>query len=130
MSELSHVSTLHPCLRCGACCASFRVAFHWMEAESSVGGQVPAALTERLDPHRLVMRGTQTYRPRCVALQGTVGASTQCTIYPQRPSVCREVHPAWEAGRPNPQCDRARAVHGLPPLTPNDWPPSTAANCA
>lgn len=86
-----------------------------------MSGQVPPALVERLDPHRLVMRGTQAYQPRCVALEGTVGETTHCTIYPQRPSVCRDVHPAWEAGRPNPQCDRARAMHGLPPLTPQDW---------
>lgn len=26
---------LHPCLRCGACCAYFRVSFYWREAEKS-----------------------------------------------------------------------------------------------
>ena len=51
---------LHPCLRCGACCAHFRVAFHWSEAESFLGGEVPAELTVKLDPHRLVMRGTES----------------------------------------------------------------------
>ena len=34
----------HPCLRCGACCAWFRVAFHWTEADTVLGGAVPAAL--------------------------------------------------------------------------------------
>ncbi|GIX35021.1 MAG: zinc/iron-chelating domain-containing protein [Lysobacteraceae bacterium] len=111
----------HPCLACGACCAHFRVAFHWSEAEPFLGGAVPAELTEKLDPHRLAMRGTQARRPRCVALAGEVGHAACCTIYPRRPSPCRELAPAWEAGAPSPQCDRARAAHGLPPLTPDSW---------
>ena len=92
-----------------------------MEAEPSADGSVPLALTEQLDPHRLVMRGTQAYRPRCVALEGVVGEATGCGIYAQRPSVCRELLPAWEFGEPSPQCDRARIAHGLAPLTPEDW---------
>lgn len=113
---------LHPCLSCGACCAYFRVAFHWSEAEPSLDGVVPAELTETLDPHRLVMRGTQASRPRCVALQGTVGTAAHCGIYERRPSVCREVEPSWEFGRPSVQCDKARLGHGLPLLTPEHWP--------
>jgi Fe-S-cluster containining protein len=77
----------HPCLRCGACCAYFRVAFHWSEAEPFLGGVVPAELTEKLDPHRLAMRGTYAAAPRCTALQGTVGEAAHCAIYPLRPSV-------------------------------------------
>jgi uncharacterized protein len=111
----------HPCSRCGACCASFRVAFHWSEAESGLGGEVPAAFTEKLDPHRLVMRGTQATKPRCMALQGVVGQDARCSVYAQRPSVCRELQPAWESGVPSPQCDKARAAYGLPPLRPDDW---------
>lgn len=112
---------IHPCERCGACCASFRVAFHWMETEPSMGGSVPLAVTEKLDPHRLAMRGTQAYRPRCVALEGIVGETTRCSIYPHRPSVCHELLPAWEFGEPSSQCDRARIAHGLAPLTPAEW---------
>jgi len=111
----------HPCLRCGACCAYFRVAFHWSETEAFLGGVVPPELTEKLDPHRLVMRGTQAARPRCTALQGTVGEAASCGIYAQRPSVCREVVPAWEFGAPSPQCDKARLGLGLKALTPEDW---------
>jgi uncharacterized protein len=112
---------IHPCLRCGACCAYFRVAFHWSEAEAEMGGPVPPSLTEKLDPHRLVMRGTQAYQPRCVALEGTIGVAARCGIHPQRPSVCREVPPSWEFGASSPQCDKGRIAHGLPPLTPEDW---------
>jgi uncharacterized protein len=111
----------HPCLRCGACCAFFRVAFHWSEAEASVGGCVPPELTEKLDPHRLAMRGTNAAQPRCIALQGTIGTAAHCGIYAQRPSVCRDVQPSWEFGVSSPQCDKARLAHGLPLLTPADW---------
>ncbi|HVC16362.1 MAG TPA: YkgJ family cysteine cluster protein [Rhodanobacter sp.] len=119
----------HPCLRCGACCAFFRVAFHWSEAEAALGGGVPQELTEKLDPHRLAMRGTNAAKPRCVALQGTVGKAAHCGIYAQRPSVCREVQPSWEFGAISPQCDKARLAHGLPLLVPQDWPDPSHA-CA
>jgi len=120
----------HPCLRCGACCAFFRVAFHWSEAEGATGGKVPLALTEKLDPHRLAMRATPTAKPRCIALVGVVGEATHCSIYEQRPSVCREVVPSWEFGAVSSQCDRARLGHGLKPLTPDEWPASHAAAAA
>lgn len=111
----------HPCLRCGVCCAFFRVSFHWSEADASLGGCVPPELTEKLDPHRLVMLGTDEAQPRCVALQGTLGVAAHCGIYARRPSVCREVQPSWEFGTISPQCDKARLAHGLAVLTPQDW---------
>jgi Fe-S-cluster containining protein len=114
-------SMIHPCLRCGACCAAFRVAFHWSEADPALGGSVPPELTERLDAHRLVMRGTQAYAPHCTALRGEVGVAAHCSIYAQRPSPCRDIAPAWEHGEPSAQCDRARARYGLSPLLPQDW---------
>lgn len=98
------------------------MAFHWSEADASLGGVVPPELTEKLDPHRLAMCGTDAAKPRCVALQGTVGEAAHCGIYAQRPSVCREVQPSWEFGAVSPQCDKARLAHGLPLLTAQDWP--------
>ena len=112
---------LHPCLSCGACCAHFRVAFHWAETDSFLGGATPAELTEKLDPHRVVMRGTRNGVTRCVALQGEVGVAAHCGIYGQRPSPCHDLQPAWENGQPSPQCDRARTAHGMAPLTLDSW---------
>ena len=112
---------LHPCLSCGACCAHFRVGFHWSETEPSLGGTVPAALTESFGPHGVAMRGTWAKQPRCIALEAEIGVRSRCTIHPNRPSVCREVQPSWESGAANPQCDRARLAHGLPVLTPEVW---------
>lgn len=111
----------HPCLACGACCAHFRVSFHWSEAEPSLGGPVPPELTERLDNHRVAMRGTWAQKPRCIALDANIGVYSRCTIHPQRPSPCREVQPSWESGEADSHCDKARAAHGLPLLTPADW---------
>ena len=112
---------LHPCLRCGACCAYYRVAFHWSETEPFLGGPVPPELTEKLDHHRVAMRGTDGAQPRCTALQGVVGENAPCGIYPRRPSVCREMQASWEFGTISAQCDKARLAHGLPVLTPQDW---------
>ncbi len=87
---------IHPCLRCGACCAYFRASFYWAEADDATPGGVPAAMTRKLNDHRRSMIGMDGEHPRCVALQG-------------------------ENGLPNERCDRARAAWGLDPLTPQDW---------
>jgi hypothetical protein len=120
----------HPCQSCGACCASFRVAFHWSESAPELGGGTPAALTARLDAHRVAMRGTFAEPIRCIALAGLPGRATACTIYASRPSPCRELQASWEHGVHVPQCDRARARHGLAPLTPATWPAHSAATPA
>ena len=111
----------NPCLGCGACCATFRVSFYWSEADPFLGGTVPAALTEKLNPSCTVMRGTNQPNPRCIALAGEIGKDGHCSIYPQRASVCREVQPAWFNNQPSPQCDKGRLRHGLPPLQPGWW---------
>ncbi len=95
------------CRACGACCAAFRVSFHWLEM-SALG--LPEALVEPVTPHRVAMRGTHAKAPRCVALDGTVGVAVRCTSYAVRPSPCREVRPGDE------RCTTARARRGLPVL--------------
>jgi Fe-S-cluster containining protein len=111
----------HPCLTCGACCAFFRVAFHWSETEPELGGCVPFDLTEPLRTHERAMRGTSQAQPRCVALDADIGRYSRCTIHERRPSVCALVPASWEFGATSPQCDKARLAHGLPLLSPADW---------
>lgn len=108
----------NPCLRCGACCAHYRVSFYWSEADPRAGGAVPAELTEPITPHRSAMRGTLTAPVRCTGLDGEVGGAVRCTIYDRRPSPCREVEPWDENGEPDEKCSKARAAHSLPPLGP------------
>ena len=111
----------NPCLQCGACCACFRVAFHWREGADSRENGVPLDLVEDWNSTLRVMRGTLRQPPRCVALLGTIGETTACSIHAQRPSPCREFTASWAKGEHEPRCDAARAAHGLPPLRPEDW---------
>lgn len=99
----------HPCLTCGACCASFRVDFSVYESEIH-GGRVPASLADEINDAICRMRGTDYARPRCAALTGTVGEKAACGIYEWRPSPCREFATGSEA------CNRVRQRHGLPAL--------------
>lgn len=85
---------------------------------------VPVEMTQTLDLHRLEMRSDGDLR--CIALVGQIGLAAHCRIYAQRPNPCRELGAAFENGEPSPQCERARARHGLPPLTPADWLPALA----
>jgi uncharacterized protein len=110
------MSSDNPCLRCGACCAFFRVSFYWGEADPAVPGSVPVELTEPLNPYRSVMLGTRCAPTRCIALQGEIGDDARCTIYTQRPGPCRELEPWQPDGEPDEKCARARQHHNLPPL--------------
>jgi hypothetical protein len=97
----------NPCLRCGACCAAFRVSFYWAEATET---GLPDALTEKVNSFFSCMAGTNQSSPHCHALQGNVGNEVACTVYHQRPSPCREVQPG------DGKCNIARARYGLPPV--------------
>lgn len=112
---------MHPCLKCGACCAFYRASFYWAEANDVTPGGVPVELTRQLTPHLRVMCGTDQPNPRCVALQGNIGERVFCRIHPQRSSSCREYQPSYEDGSVNPRCDTARAAYGLAALTGEDW---------
>lgn len=101
----------HPCLACGACCASFRVDFSVHETQA-LGGSVPDGLAVEVTAGTCRMRGTDHVPARCAALTGRVGERAACAIYEWRPSPCRE----FEAG--DDACHRARLRHGLPPLGP------------
>jgi len=98
-----------PCLRCGACCAAFRVDFSIHEMEE-LGGTVPAGLAVEVTGSTMRMRGTDHLPSRCAALTGKVGERACCGIYEWRPNPCRELEPGSDA------CGKARARHGLPPL--------------
>jgi hypothetical protein len=108
----------NPCIECGACCAHYRVSFHWSETERFLGGVTPPELTSKVAPHRVALLGTCGSRPRCVALEGDIGMDVRCSIYEQRPTPCREFQASWVAGMHSERCDAARAAHGLPALMP------------
>lgn len=113
----------HPCIRCGACCAHFRVQFYWREANrEDHATPVPAGLFEELTPILRCMRGTNDkHRPQCRALSGRIGRDAKCSIYERRPTPCRDFPASYVDGQHNSRCDQARAHHGLPPLRREDW---------
>lgn len=107
----------NPCTSCGGCCAHFRVSFYCGELSDGLGGMVPVELTSKVNATLACMKGTEHGHGRCIALVGELGKpGVGCSIYPQRPSTCREFSP-WQAdGQPNPECRRRREALGLPPL--------------
>ncbi len=113
------MSEYNPCITCGACCAFFRASFHWSECSDGYG-QVPVELTEDLTPHRRVMKGTNSSKPICIALEGEIGNCVKCTIHPVRSTVCRDFKYSYEDGILNERCDKARLAYGLAPLKPFD----------
>ena len=74
----------HPCLTCGACCASFRVDFSVYETQE-LGGDVPDGLAVDVTDTLRRMRGTDHSPPRCAALTGKVGTPAACGIYEMAP---------------------------------------------
>jgi len=108
------VAERHPCLACGACCASFRVDFAVEELDEQFG-HVPSGLAVAVTAHTSRLRGTDHSPPRCAALTGTVGVKAACAIYEWRPSPCRE----FDAG--SHACATARARHGMAPLPEGQW---------
>lgn len=109
----------NPCTACGACCTTFRVSFYCGELTGGSGGFVPAELSSKVNDFVVCMKGTETGGGACIALQGTPGqAGIRCSIYPDRPTTCREFSAWLEDGSPNPDCQRVRAKFGLLPLFP------------
>ena len=106
----------NPCIRCGVCCATYRVSFLRHELDSEPGGWVPVAFTEAINDRGVFMRGTKDRPRRWLALQGTLGVDASCGIYRQRPSPCRAFALEAGTGHGDAACGDARRFHGLPPL--------------
>lgn len=122
-SKFNEKDWQHPCLKCGACCSYFRVAFYWRESEPEGEYKVPKDLTVDLDSFHRAMRGTEVkHQPRCIALRGNIGEKAWCGIYENRPTPCRQFKASYEDGYSHPRCDQARAKHGLSALNKSDWP--------
>ncbi len=104
----------NPCLNCGACCSYFRISFYHGELKS-VGGFVPDEHVVQLNSFRAVMKGTEI-GGRCSCLTGEVGKKISCSIYENRPSVCRAYHVWDNEGVANIDCNRLREKIGLPAI--------------
>jgi hypothetical protein len=87
----------------------YRVSFYQGEMDSQPGGYVPSDMAMSLTPFRACMKGTEQAPGRCIAL----GEDKLCTIYANRPSVCREFPALLEDGAQNPECIRLQALYGI-----------------
>ncbi len=101
-TTMTTADSAHPCLSCGACCASFRVDFAVYEMQA-MGGTVPDGLALDVNGSTCRMRGTEQVPIRCAALTGQVGQQVACRIYELRPrpasSSRRATTPATRRGR-------------------------------
>lgn len=105
----------NPCKSCGVCCHHFRISFYQGECVSN-GGIVPDDLVIPITPFHVAMKGTEAGGKKCVALNGEIGNNIGCSIYSNRPSVCRLYHVWDDQGNPNPKCQELRAKYGIQPL--------------
>ena len=110
------LSNVNLCERCGACCAVWKVCFPATEVETRESGGVPIAFTVPVNGTKLAMKGTEFNQKRCCALEGQIGNWVRCSIYPSRPTACRDFKASWEMGVSNQNCDRARTIYGLVPF--------------
>ena len=104
----------NPCLSCGACCASFRISYHWSE-------NVPDGFFNETNQtfRSLKSKKDQEGRPRCTALDGEIGKLVACGIYENRPSPCRDFRFSYEDGGPKEiRCDESRIKAGMQVLSP------------
>jgi len=107
MSETTSGSTAaapSPCNTCGACCSYSAAWPRFTIEDDDALDRLPADLVDDS------LAGMRCHGKRCAALTGSVGVATSCSIYADRPEVCRECQPGDEA------CNIAREAHGLPML--------------
>jgi Fe-S-cluster containining protein len=91
-----------PCTTCGACCSYSAEWPRFTIEDDEALARVPEALVAKN------LSGMRCNGVRCMALDGKIGEATRCTIYADRPQVCRDCQPGDE------ECHMARAHHGLP----------------
>ncbi|TLD77063.1 YkgJ family cysteine cluster protein [Escherichia coli] len=109
------MSNPNPYMTCGACCAFFRVSFYWAEADDA-GGNVPASLTEQISPLSSLYARHQSEKSPMSRSGHHPAENAYCSVYKNRPSICREFAMSGENGEINEACNRARAKYGLPEI--------------
>ena len=75
-TTMTTADSAHPCLSCGACCASFRVDFAVYEMQA-MGGTVPDGLALDVNGSTCRMRGTEQVPIRCADRPGGSAGGVQ-----------------------------------------------------
>ena len=81
------------CRACGACCSFSRDWPRFTLEDDADLDLIPEELVNE------TLSGMRCDGDRCSALMGEAGLSTSCSIYNQRPHVCRACEPGDEACR-------------------------------
>jgi len=92
------------CQKCGACCSN-PLDPKWIEVTEEDAKHISDDLLQPGDMHKYAMK--QNPNGRCVALEGEIGQSCGCTIYPNRPAICRAVQPHDNI------CNDLRQIHKI-----------------
>ncbi|NNE66906.1 MAG: YkgJ family cysteine cluster protein [Pyrinomonadaceae bacterium] len=102
------------CKTCGACCAAFVV----VDAEnSSITSEKLWAVDSISDNGERATKSILRRREpdfACAGLAGEVGDEVSCTVYDNRPSMCRK----FEAG--SDRCHAVRRAYGIEPFLTTD----------
>ena len=95
------------CQECGACCAYFRILFSPKENQQVI--KLGSNIFLMKKDGRGVMNGTDNFnKGRCVALTGEINTFVSCSIYDNRPDVCRQFQRVLPNGYINPRCLQAK----------------------
>lgn len=108
-TETPHLKSANPCKACGACC-DHPEPWSIVDLDLEDLDRVPLEMTVPSWGQRVKMARVGN---RCVALIGTVGVDARCSIYSNRPNVCRNYDPAARRK----ECNDCRAPHSLPPIS-------------
>jgi Fe-S-cluster containining protein len=104
LSQPLQPATSSPCTTCGACCSYSAEWPRFSTEDDEALARIPEALVAEN------LSGMRCDGERCMALDGKIGEAVRCTIYADRPQVCRDCQPGDE------ECQMARARHGFPPI--------------
>jgi len=92
------------CQKCGACCVNPQDS-KWIEVTASDAKNINPFLLQNGDIEPYAMK--QTDSGRCIAFIGKVGGDCGCSIYSNRPSICKAVQPYDDI------CNRLRQINKL-----------------
>lgn len=100
------------CLDCGACCGFFKGYF---KEEKNPDYKKLGDRIHFVSKDKIYLKGMEVFRKgRCDSLDGEIGKYVSCSVYEDRPNICRDYQRVLPNGKINPRCVQARLDKGLP----------------
>lgn len=88
------------CTKCGACCSTDPLCDSYVDATPQEAALIPAEHLLERGPHGwypLRVKKDRQGHTVCVAFRGVIGYRANCSIYNNRPAMCKELEPGSEA---------------------------------